>query len=71
LHREITAPVSVASYLAFTDFEGYAHVMAQSDGRFVGRRKIDGSGVQSGLTQAGGRLYAQTDGGTLVAIEIR
>ena len=71
LHRDITAPVSLASYIVFTDFEGYAHVMAQSDGRFVGRRKIDGSGVQAGLIQSGSRLYALTDGGSLVAIEIR
>jgi outer membrane protein assembly factor BamB len=71
LHRGLTAPVSVGSYLAFTDFEGYAHVLAQSDGRFVGRRKIDGKGVQAGLLSSGGRLYAMTDGGTLTAIEIR
>ena len=71
LYRDITAPVALGSYLAFTDFEGYAHVVAQSDGRFVGRRKIDGKGVQAGLVSAGGRLYALTDSGTLAAIEIR
>ena len=71
LYRDITAPVALGSYLAFTDFEGYAHVIAQSDGRFVGRRKIDGKGVQAGLVSAGGRLYALTDSGTLAAIEIR
>lgn len=71
LYRDITAPVALGSYLAFTDFEGYAHVVAQSDGRFVGRRKIDGKGVQAGLVSADGRLYALTDSGTLAAIEIR
>ncbi|MBT4160369.1 MAG: outer membrane protein assembly factor BamB [Gammaproteobacteria bacterium] len=71
LHREITSPVTSGSYLIFTDFEGYAHVMAQSDGRFVGRRKIDGSGVKAGIVESGGRLYAMTDSGTLTAIEIR
>ena len=71
LHRDITAPVTLGSYLAFTDFEGYAHVLAQSDGRFVGRRKIDGKGIKAGLVSAGGRLYALTDSGTLAAIEIK
>ena len=71
LYRDITAPVSIGSYIAFTDFEGYAHVMAQSDGRFVGRRKIDGKGVKAGLIESGGRLYALTDGGSLAALEIR
>lgn len=71
LHRDITAPVAIGSYLALTDFEGYAHLVAQSDGRFVGRRKIDGSGVKAGLITEGGRLYALSDGGTLIALEIR
>jgi len=71
LHREITAPVAIGSYLVFTDFEGYAHVVAQSDGRFVGRRKIDGSGIKAGLVAFDGRVYALSDSGTLAAIEIR
>ncbi len=71
LYRDITAPISIGSYLVFTDFEGYAHVVAQSDGRFVGRRKIDGSGVKAGLVSFGDRIYALTDSGTLAAIEIR
>ena len=71
LYRDITAPVSVGSFLLFTDFEGYAHIVAQSDGRFVGRRKIDSRGVKAGLVSEGRRIYALTDGGSLIAIEIR
>jgi outer membrane protein assembly factor BamB len=71
LHRDITAPVVMGSYLAFTDFEGYLHLMAQSDGRFVGRRKIDGSGVRSGVVAEGGRLYAMGNKGGLFVLEIR
>lgn len=70
LHRDITAPASIASYLVFTDFDGYLHVLAQSDGRIVGRRKI-GSSVKSGTLVAGGRVYALGDSGTLTAMEIR
>jgi outer membrane protein assembly factor BamB len=71
LHRDITAPVAMGSYLAFTDFEGYLHLMAQSDGRFVGRRKIDGSGVRSGVVAEGGRLYAMGNKGSLFVLGIR
>ena len=61
----------MGSYLAFTDFEGYLHLMAQSDGRFVGRRKIDGSGVRSGVVAEGDRLYAMSNKGSLFVLEIR
>jgi len=71
LHRDITAPVAIGSYLAFTDLEGYLHLMAQSDGRFVGRRKIDGSGIRSGVVAEGGRLYAMGNKGSLFVLEIR
>ena len=71
LHRDVTAPVAMGSYLAFTDFEGYLHLMAQSDGRFVGRRKIDGSGVRSDVVAEGGRLYAMGNKGSLFVLEIR
>jgi outer membrane protein assembly factor BamB len=71
LHRDITAPVAMGSYLAFTDFEGYLHLMAQSDGRFVGRRKVDGSGVRSGVVAEGGRLYAMGNKGSLFVLGIR
>jgi outer membrane protein assembly factor BamB len=71
LHRDLTSPVAMGSYLAFTDFAGYLHLMAQSDGRFVGRRKIDGSGVQAGVVEEGGRLYAMGNNGSLSVLEIR
>ena len=71
LHRDITAPVAIGSCLAFTDLEGYLHLVAQSDGRFVGRRKIDGSGVISGVVAEGGRLYVMGNKGSLFVLEIR
>lgn len=71
LHRDITTPTTIGSYVAFTDFEGYAHVLAQADGRFVGRKKIDGSGLKSGLIAESGRLYGLSDSGTLFALEIQ
>jgi len=71
LYRDINSPVTIGSYLAFTDFEGYLHLMAQADGRFVGRRRVDGGGVRAPLVSEGGRLYAMGNGGSLTAMEIR
>ncbi len=71
LYRDISAPTTIASYIALTDFEGYMHVLAQSDGRIVGRRRVDGDGVKGGLLSEGGRLYALGDSGSLTAMEIR
>lgn len=70
-YRDITSPVAIGSYIALTDFEGYVHLLAQSDGRFVGRRKIDGKGVKASLVSEGGRLYAMGNSGSLSAMEIR
>ena len=71
LNRDITRPVASGSYVAVTDYEGYIHLLAQSDGRFVGRRKLDGNGIQGGLVAGDGRLYSMGDGGKLSALEIR
>ncbi len=71
LHRDINAPVAIGSYLAFTDFEGYLHLLAQSDGRFVGRRRVDSGGVLASLVSEGGRLFAMGNGGSLTVMEIR
>ena len=71
LHRELTAPVTVGSYLAVTDFEGYLHLIAQSDGRFVGRRRVDGSGIRPGVVEEDGQLYAMGNNGSLSVLEIR
>lgn len=70
LHRDLTSPVALGSYIALTDFEGYIHLLAQSDGRFVGRKKA-GKGFQAGLLASNGRLYAMDDNGGLTAMEIR
>jgi len=36
-YRELTAPVSWGDYLLVGDLEGYVHMLAQSDGRFLAR----------------------------------
>lgn len=69
-HRDITAPVSTGSYIAVGDFDGYLHIIAQSDGRFVGRRRVDRDGIQSPVVVDGNRLFVLGNSGRLSVFEI-
>jgi outer membrane protein assembly factor BamB len=70
-HRDITAPVGTGSFIAVGDFEGYLHLVAQSDGRFVGRRKVDGDGLLSPVVVDGNRLFVLGNSGRLSVFEIQ
>jgi outer membrane protein assembly factor BamB len=70
-HRDITAPISTGSYIAVGDFDGYLHIIAQSDGRFVGRRRVDGDGILSPVVADGNRLFVMGNSGRLSTFEIQ
>ena len=69
--RRLTSPIAFSNYVVVGDDQGYLHVLAQSDGRFLGRRKIDGKGLRSDLIVEGGVLYVFGNSGSLHALEIR
>ncbi len=66
LRRELTAPTTASSYLAVGDGEGYVHLVAQSDGRLVGRAKV-GRAIYSPLLFADSLLYCYDGYGRLTA----
>jgi len=68
--RGLSSPIAFSNYLAVTDSDGYIHVLAQSDGRLLGRRKLDGKGVRSRMVYADGTLYVLGNSGGLQALEI-
>ena len=69
--RKLSSPVAFSNYLVVGDDEGYLHVLAQSDGRFLARSKLDGDGLRSGMVVVDGRtLYVLGNSGALHAIEI-
>ncbi|MYE13172.1 MAG: outer membrane protein assembly factor BamB [Gammaproteobacteria bacterium] len=70
-NRRLTSPLAFGNYVLVGDDEGYLHVIAQSDGRFVARRRLDGSGLRSGMIEADGTVYVLSNGGRLEAVEIR
>jgi outer membrane protein assembly factor BamB len=62
--------VTYGNYLVVADGEGYLHVMAQSDGRFVARIKLDGGGFRSPLVATDDALLALGNSGRLFALDI-
>ncbi|MFV2090395.1 MAG: outer membrane protein assembly factor BamB [Pseudomonadales bacterium] len=68
--RKLSSPVVFSNYVAVTDDEGYLHIIAKSDGRMLGRRKLDGKGVRSRMLYADGTLYALGNSGSLQALEV-
>jgi len=71
LNRDLTTPIAIGSYLAVGDFEGYVHLIAQSDGRFVGRRRVDTKGLYTPILADGNRLFVMGNSGRLSAFEIQ
>ena len=48
-YRELNAPLVFSDYVAVADAEGYLHLLDTETGAFVGRTKVDGSGVSAPL----------------------
>jgi outer membrane protein assembly factor BamB len=68
--RGLSSPIVYSSYVIVTDAEGFMHVLAQSDGRILGRRKIDGDGVRSRGVAMEDLIYCLGNDGKLSAVAI-
>lgn len=71
LRRQLTAPVAFSSYVAVADYEGYLHLLAQTDGRLVGRVRVDSKGVRVPPIARSGTLYIYGNSGDLAAYQLR
>ncbi len=68
--RGLSAPLAFSNYLVFGDRDGYLHVIAQRDGRHLGRRKLDGDGIRSELVLGEGTVYVLGNSGSLHALDV-
>lgn len=71
LRRNLTAPVAFSSFVAVADFEGYVHLLAQTDGRLVARIRADSKGVRAAPIAIGDTLYVYGNSGDLVALKLQ
>jgi len=70
-YRQLSTPVAIGSYVVVGDLEGYLHVFSQSDGRLVGRTRVDGEAVRAPVVVEGNRLYLMGNSGRLAAYEVQ
>ncbi len=70
-YRQLTAPALIGNLVAVGDFEGYLHLLSQTDGRLVGRLRITKKdGITARPLVIGNRLVVYADDGTLAALAI-
>lgn len=67
LRRGLNGPQTFSDYVAVVDFEGYMHVLNQSDGEFVARKRVDRKGARAPMLTDGETLYVFTNRGKLIA----
>ncbi len=68
--RDVTAPTPYQNAVVVGDFEGYLHWLAAEDGSMLARTRVDSSRVTGPPLVVGEVLYAQSDGGSLVAFGV-
>lgn len=63
--RDLGEPLAVGKVLIAGDSEGYAHILSQENGDFLGRVRVDSSRISAAPVAVGGVIAIQTRGGTL------
>lgn len=70
-YRDLTGPVSFGDSIAVADAEGYLHLLNTETGVFMGRTKVDGSGVSSPLLVSAETILVQANNGSISAYKIQ
>ena len=70
VRREPTAPVAFSTAVVVGDFEGYVHFFNNFDGRPVARVRVGKGMISHAPVVIGGRLYVQSESGTLSAFVV-
>ena len=70
IRREPTAPVAFSTAVVVGDFEGYVHFFNNFDGSPVARERVGKGMISHAPVVFGGRLYVQSESGTLSAFGV-
>jgi outer membrane protein assembly factor BamB len=65
--RALTAPTIDGNAIIVGDYEGYLHWLSTTDGSMLARTKTDGERITNAPLVIDGRVFVQTDGGTVIA----
>lgn len=65
--RALTAPTIDGDALIVGDYDGYLHWLSTTDGSMLARAKTDGERITNAPLVSDGRVFVQTDGGTVIA----
>ncbi|MFN7836313.1 MAG: outer membrane protein assembly factor BamB [Burkholderiaceae bacterium] len=68
--RQPSLPVLTSRSVITGDFEGYLHWLSREDGRMQARLRPDDTPLAGSMVLHNGRLYGQTRGGAIFAIEV-
>lgn len=68
--RQLSGVAVIGNTVAVGDAEGYLHLLAQSDGRLVGRQRVDRAGIRVTPQVAGELLYVYGNSGDIVAYRV-
>jgi outer membrane protein assembly factor BamB len=68
--RGLSGVAAIGNVVAVGDVEGYLHLLAQSDGRLVGRQRMDRDGIRATPLVEGGILYVYGNSGDIVAYRV-
>ena len=69
-YRWLSPPVVIDDYVVVGDFEGYLHWLSTSDGRLLGRVRIDSEPISSRPVVRNDRIYVFNDSGTIAALTL-
>lgn len=67
MYRKLNGPSVAGGYVVTGDAQGFLHVLSQTDGRFVGRTQVSGSGLSAPMISDGQVLYVLGNGGSISA----
>jgi len=69
--RELTGPAKFGDSIAVADAKGYLHLLDAQNGNFVGRTKVDSSGISVPLLVIDNILVTQANDGSVSAYKIQ
>ena len=67
-NRQLTAPALLGNLIAVGDLDGWLHLLAQADGRLVGRTRVSKKAITARPLAVGNRLYVYATDGTLAVL---